>query len=279
MNPKIPLYSAMDANSPNEEKNFFIKELIHAYSPNTPPMPLHRHPFYEMIFVVEGEGVFTIDFKEYPLQKGALYLFSPAQMHIATMTNNLHMFLLRFDLSVFHEKTFFDNLSIFNFDVLDIQEPDYSSITSLLFNLHEEFNTEKTLKQLTLSNLLKLFLIKIQRLLPEVVNSPIETTLFSSLNQLLQQNNYKIANPSCYAKKLKVSIQTLNQAVKEFTSMPCGDYIRSKTIVEAKRLLSYTTMNASEIACELGFVDTGYFSRFFKRETGFSPISFRKNTI
>lgn len=269
----------MDLNSPSEEKNFFIKELIHAYSKNTPPMPLHRHPFYEMIFVIEGEGTFLIDFKEYPLKKGALYLFSPAQMHIATMTNDLHMFLLRFDLSVFYEKTFFDNLSIFNFDVLQIEEPEYATIESLLFNLYEEFNTEKSLKQLTLSNLLKLFLIKIQRLLPEVVNSHAETTLFGSLNQLMQNNHYKTTNPSDYAKKLKVPIQTLNQAVKEYTSMPCGDYIRSKTIIEAKRLLSYTTMNASEIACELGFVDSGYFSRFFKRETGFSPISFRKNTL
>ena len=37
-------------------------------------------------------------------------------------------------------------------------------------------------------------------------------------------------------------------------------------------------MNAGEICAQLGFVDTAYFSRFFKRETGLTPLAYRKTT-
>lgn len=88
-----------------------------------------------------------------------------------------------------------------------------------------------------------------------------------------------MVTPSYYAKKLKISLKSLNEAVKKYTGQVCGEYIRSKTIIEAKRLLRYTTMSSSQITTELGFADTGYFSRFFKRETGLSPIEFRKTTL
>lgn len=37
-------------------------------------------------------------------------------------------------------------------------------------------------------------------------------------------------------------------------------------------------MNSNEIATTLGFEDAAYFSRFFKRETGYSPIHYRKHS-
>jgi len=38
-------------------------------------------------------------------------------------------------------------------------------------------------------------------------------------------------------------------------------------------------MNSNEIAAILGFEDAAYFSRFFKRETGFTPLVFRKESL
>lgn len=272
--------NCMSSYNPSEDNSFIIKHTSFLPPPNiavTPP--IHRHPFYEIIFVTQGEGVMQIDFNNYPIQKGSLFLFNPAQIHFPSVNKEFRCFLLRFDLSVFSEKQFFDNILIFNFDYLKVEEPHYAAIEQLLTLLKEEFLAHKVLKQSAMNNLLKLVLIKIQRLLPEVASSTIETSLFSSLNQLIEKNNYQITNPSHYAKLLKVPIKVLNNAVKEFVGIPCGEYIRSKTLVEAKRLLLYTTKNSNEIAYELGFMDTAYFGRFFKRETGISPITFRKVSL
>ena len=279
MHQVIKLVANMDPNNINENQNFFIRKLTASPSPNPIVQPIHRHPFFELIFISQGEGVMQVDFKDTPMQKGSLFLFSPSQVHLPMITDEFHYFLLRFDLSIFEDNIFFENLSIFNFDTLVIQEPSFSLIENLLLNLDREYYQDKLLKQCSLSNLLKLLLINIQRLLPEVVNSPVETTQFIALNKLLDANNYKIINPSEYAEKLKIPIKTLNNAVKEYTGLTCGEYIRSKTLIEAKRLLLYTNKNASEIAYDLGFVDTAYFNRFFKREAGMAPIQFRKKSL
>ena len=277
MEKPIVIFYEMDPLSPTKENTFFIRETFHSPRPKeAPPPPIHRHPFYEMILVLEGEGTMTIDFKDHPITRGALYTMSPSQIHLSIVTKDFKAFLLRFDLSVFQDNEFFDNLSIFNFDFLQVDEENLPALTSLMKSLCDEYSHERTLKHCTLSNLLKILLIKIQRLLPDVVNEATHTTLFAALNKAIETNRFKITTPSDYAKKLRVPIKKLHTSVKEYTGLSCGEYIRSKTIIEAKRLLSYTALNAKEIAFALGFDDAAYFSRFFKRETTFSPVDFRK---
>lgn len=55
-----------------------------------------------------------------------------------------------------------------------------------------------------------------------------------------------------------------------------GDIIRERLLLEAKRLLVYTSMNVSEIACTLNFEDPAYFSRFLRRLMAKAPGNFRE---
>ncbi len=55
-------------------------------------------------------------------------------------------------------------------------------------------------------------------------------------------------------------------------------YINYLRIEKAKNLLSETSLPVAVIAAEAGFSDSFYFSRLFKKETGVSPASFRKNS-
>ena len=51
--------------------------------------------------------------------------------------------------------------------------------------------------------------------------------------------------------------------------------INARLLLEAKRLLVFTSLGVKEVAAELGFADHAYFSRFFQREAGVSPSAFR----
>jgi AraC-like DNA-binding protein len=46
-----------------------------------------------------------------------------------------------------------------------------------------------------------------------------------------------------------------------------------------KRLLVHTNIDVSEIAAQMGFPDQSYFSKFFKRETGKTPLEYRNDPI
>ena len=41
----------------------------------------HRHEYFEIFWVIEGEGCHSIDFEEYPLTSGLIYFITPGQVH------------------------------------------------------------------------------------------------------------------------------------------------------------------------------------------------------
>ena len=55
-------------------------------------------------------------------------------------------------------------------------------------------------------------------------------------------------------------------------------YRNSLLIQRAKRILSSGELSVAEVAYRLGFSDAAYFSRFFKKQTGYSPLSYMANS-
>lgn len=54
-------------------------------------------------------------------------------------------------------------------------------------------------------------------------------------------------------------------------------YVLEKRINRARHLLTTTPLSIQEIAWEVGIPDANYFTRLFKRETGFTPKKYRDN--
>ncbi len=98
-----------------------------------------------------------------------------------------------------------------------------------------------------------------------------------SFRKLLDKNLVQEKSPAAYASMLNISEVYLNEAVKGTTGLSVGAYLRARVIVEAKRLLTYTSMTAKEVAYSLGYEDYAYFSRFFRKYVGVSPSGYTKN--
>lgn len=79
-----------------------------------------------------------------------------------------------------------------------------------------------------------------------------------------------------YAEELGITAPYLNQLCRELTGRNALQIIHERLIIEARRSLIYTALRVSEIAYELGFSDPAYFTRFFRRHTGYSPRQFRQ---
>ena len=63
---------------------------------------------------------------------------------------------------------------------------------------------------------------------------------------------------------------------KKETGHSIIDYVIEKRIDEAKRLLLEGTVSLSDIAETLGFHDYNYFSRVFKKRSGYTPSAYRR---
>ena len=80
---------------------------------------------------------------------------------------------------------------------------------------------------------------------------------------------------SRYANELCITTDRLHAACTEAVGKTPQEILHDRLMLEAKRNLIYTTMSVSEIACDLGFRDPAYFSRFFSNRAGVSPTAYR----
>ena len=70
---------------------------------------------------------------------------------------------------------------------------------------------------------------------------------------------------------------SLCKAFKRTTGKSVNDYVSEKKLSEAKRLLSETSDTVTEIAETLNFSGIHYFTAFFKKNEGLSPVEYRSN--
>ncbi|AGZ35166.1 MAG: helix-turn-helix domain-containing protein [Pseudomonas sp.] len=80
-----------------------------------------------------------------------------------------------------------------------------------------------------------------------------------------------------YAGELGMTLATLGRLCQEHLGMTPMNVVNARLVLEAKRALSHSDACVKEIAHELGFADVGYFSRFFRKQCGVSPSTFRAN--
>ena len=82
-----------------------------------------------------------------------------------------------------------------------------------------------------------------------------------------------------YANQLHVTPDHLNRIIKSTIGKTAKEYIQSRIITEAKRLLYFSKLFNKEIGFELSFNEPANFSAFFKKRTGLSPSNFQKKEV
>lgn len=78
------------------------------------------------------------------------------------------------------------------------------------------------------------------------------------------------------AKKLNMSRTQLHRKIKSLTQMSTTQYINHIRVEKAKELLTTTQKTVSEIGYEVGFSDSVYFGKVFKKLTQLSPQAYRE---
>ncbi|WP_162845402.1 helix-turn-helix domain-containing protein [Labilibaculum antarcticum] len=81
-----------------------------------------------------------------------------------------------------------------------------------------------------------------------------------------------------YAKHLSVTPNHLNKSIKLVTGESTSSLLSKIKLTEAKYLLFMAELTIADIADKLGFDDSSYFSRFFKKHEGISPVEYRSKS-
>lgn len=285
---KIPIYSLNQfKKDPVHSKHYQVE--IFDRNRNFHVEYPHRHDnFYELLLITKGSGTYTIDFRSYPLQAGSIYFVSPGQVHTIEYSEDVYGYIFLFtaefyqpaypDKGLLNSFPFFHSLTT-ETPPLILENPEELEALFAL-TLRESVkglpHTENLVRS-SLDLILNLCLSRYPVSAGENSKSK-GRLLVRQFKELINQHYTKNHGVQEYAGMLAVTANHLNETVKQFTGITAKEHIKERMLLEAKRLLSHTELNISEIGWQLGFEDQSYFSRFFRKCTGFSPNEFREET-
>ena len=95
--------------------------------------------------------------------------------------------------------------------------------------------------------------------------------------ELLSKNVLTETSVGFYAEQLCISKKYLALIVKDRTTVSVGTIIATMRTEAAARLLRDPDMSIQQIAAKMSFSDQSAFGKFFKKQTGMSPLKYRQN--
>lgn len=248
-----------------------------------------RTNYFSIYLIDSGSGMFWADAYQVSFGPNALLFFVPYQ-HIrfepdTAVSGEIVQFHANFlCVETFHAEVGCSGL-LFNdpygIPAVVMDEQAKSDITNLIYRIRKELEELDLAYHEAMLAHLKVLLILATRLKSPKGNacSPgmhLRHPVLSELRDLIEQNYRTLHAPLDYAERLHLTPKTLGRIVREHLGTTPTELIRNRVLIHAKWQLLHTLKPVKEISRELGFSDELYFSRLFKKSTGYSPTFFRE---
>jgi len=293
MNPsseQIPVYSLHNFSSPERKSQQFQVEVFDANRHFSVKYP-HRHDFFEVLFLLKGSGYHVIDGNKYEIKPACVFFMSPGQAHKLELSNDIEGYIFIFTSDFFllnrtNQKTliefpFFYTIHQDN-PPLQLENENDAYFLETLFKkgIFEISKAGESVPEM-LRSILDLILTTCATRYPINENflKGKGQFLVKRFFQLVEENYLRNLSLTDYADLMGITANHLTQTVKLLTGKTSSQIIKAKQLLEIKRLLVHTNMNVSEIANQLNFEDQSYFTKFFKRETGLTPLQYRTDGL
>ncbi len=253
----------------------------------TQPTDRFMITFYEIIFITEGKGQFTVHDEVIPFAKGTVLLLPPNKWRrwsqIDEPFDALYLIFEEEHISAF----FNDALYLYRLHYFyNTETPSYLQLTEgqlatcveKLGEIQHEIKNLQPDSTHLLRALLYYQLINLNRWyaqqyqLNEMLYKETEVLRFK---QLLEQHIGQKQRVHEYAAMLGVSPSHLNKLLKRYFNKSSSALIKERLIIEIKRQLLFTDLSITEISHALGFSDPSNFNRFFLQQAQLTPKEYR----
>jgi AraC-like DNA-binding protein len=270
---------------------FKIDELMARLSKKS-VMPYNRRAYYK-ISMISGRNRAEYADKVIDIEKNALLFATPKiPYHYVPLDDDQFGYFCVFtsDFLIQNKSgVVLDDLPIFQprgYPIFQLTDEETEDITFIFKKMYKELSSDYAYKYDLLRNYVLELIHYGQKLQPATALYPSHTASarVSSLFIELLERQFPIESPhqklslrtaKDYADRLAVHVNHLNKVLKENIGQTTTDIISKRIIQEAKILLKQTDWNISEIGYCLGFEQVAHFSNFFRKQTSFSPITFR----
>lgn len=258
------------------------------------PYPLHSHNFYELVFIYSGTGTHILENGETRrLQAGDVICVKPGQVHGYKNLENLVLMnlLVRPDFFDLCEPEL-EKLPNFHKLFSDSKNPVQKGTFPTIFNINkmqmfeiraiiEDMQSEVDKQHIGWNFMGIAYLYQLILLLLRIFHDPnypdtIEQNSAAKLIKYVEKNYAKKLTMQDLIENGNMSESTILRNFKRITGYPPFEYQMRQRMFAAIQKLIYTDWDITQIAYDVGFNDSNYFSRCFKKFINMTPKEYRQ---
>lgn len=277
----LPTYALLDGDQLEVSIAYRSMEQIwddHLGKPDEP----HRHAYFTLLLVEKAKGEHRVDFQAIELAEHQVFLLKPGQVHQLITEERPKGHVLVFQQQFTLEQAI--NCKLANTRPIGdacIQVPHnkFEILVKYVKHIASELKQQETFYEASVGAWLKLMFVELDRHLKSKEPNPHEThaglSVFQQFFDALEANYSKLHKVNEYANLMHLSSSYLQEAISMQTGKSAKTHIQEKLALEAQRKLLFSDISGKELAFELGFDDPAHFSKFFKKQTGYSITAFK----
>ncbi|MCR8633026.1 AraC family transcriptional regulator [Paenibacillus radicis (ex Xue et al. 2023)] len=249
----------------------------------------HKHTFYEIFYVIAGEGVYAEGNVQHGLKSGTLFCSRPGIMHQIISENGLFVLFIGFEIKPASSS------AELNAKYQELESSDkvicydsHETLTVLMWKtlLHQAALNTKGDKDNFIRDLAYHFILSIpdnfkqQKIVP--VKRKIRRLRDNTLAQAMTYIGDNMASNlslNDVANYVHLSPRHLSRLFFEERGQSFSNFIRKTRLEKAIELLVTTNLPVKLIAEIAGFKTIHYFTRIFSKEMKMTPTFFRKKQV
>lgn len=259
----------------------------------------HTHNFVEIVYVRRGSATHVHDGRSYPIYAGDCFVISHGEPHGYRDPDSLGITNILFTDDVFGDRLeelrevpgfapFFALEPLFRRETgfrhkLHLSGVQQRAVVRMLDQLQKEYESELPGHLVASRGLFEHLVVYLSRVFAVSLDSGKRWSEFTGQARLveaaiayLEKHVGRRVRVGDVARSACVSTSTLAHVFKRETGMTLMDYMTRMRVDRACELLRNSPLRLAEIAFDLGFSDTAYFSRVFRKHTGASPSAYRR---
>ncbi len=228
---------------------------------------------YYLLYLVSGELTVSFPGKDSLLDAGSFVIFPPGCRYKYSHKNGfpIEYMWLHFTGSDIEETLKKYELNLF--PKTNKIEPD-DAIIMRFQNIFNAFIKHDKFRENELSTLLERLMISLAR---RVSGEKKQSNLLSKSISYINSNYIEDLRVPDLAKMENLSVSRYNTLFKQVTGVSPMEYIKKMRLASACELLSATDLPIKTVSAMVGYSDSHFFSRIFKKSLGISPAFYRKS--
>ncbi|GGD69192.1 transcription regulator [Emticicia aquatilis] len=264
---------------------------IYHFEAKTWNHPVHKHSYFEIIFILKGSGIHNINGNTFAYTEGDIFLLGPEDFHNFEIDTLTEFCFVRFNDSI--QKQIEERDSLWQQVVSTLlytssqsrgsivhDKQDKKKLFGLLAVLEEEYENQhsKYFESIRTSLMQSIMIILARNLFGQAAASPILKDSVEAILVYIKQHIYQPSKLTIehLADVFNYSPDYISIFFKKHTGESLKQYITKYKMKLIEIRLLYSQLTIGEIADEFGYIDESHFCKQFKKFTGSTPTNFRK---